>query len=169
MFQTIKEKVADFGLIDPIAMKNAEAHQYLYLPVRLFIVLNQTTPDPIQHKEVESGLREAVGQADWHEKGIASSADYLLHIFEDGREMLRETLMQDEDTNLERVQRLRCTVGKVHVRIGSAIATLPCSHWFHETCIVAWLEQANICPSCDKKVYSEDLSAPDLAAEMSST
>jgi E3 ubiquitin-protein ligase RNF115/126 len=25
---------------------------------------------------------------------------------------------------------------------------LPCSHWFHDTCILPWLEQSQTCPTC---------------------
>ncbi|XP_031489647.1 uncharacterized protein LOC116257174 [Nymphaea colorata] len=41
-----------------------------------------------------------------------------------------------------------CVVCQDEVGTGDRIAKMPCSHEFHEVCILAWLERAPSCPTC---------------------
>jgi hypothetical protein len=166
------ETVAGFGLKDLDVAGKFEADRYLHLPIRLFIALNRKAPDLIHADPIETDpslraypfdkAREAVAYSDWHKKGILSSSDYLRTIFQDDGRIFQEISSPDgEKWTPERIrlfnrQRIpSCQVCMNFVHMGSPIATLPCSHWFHEPCIVAWLQEINICPSCDAAVYDE--------------
>ncbi|KUJ23554.1 uncharacterized protein LY89DRAFT_663965 [Mollisia scopiformis] len=143
-----------------------EAEQYLYLPLRLFKAMNRLSVDPmIFWGGVDIGLKHidgasvAVDHSTWQEKGISSSYDYLKRLFEDDGRTLEEiatgdpvSMAQINDANLKG----ECAVCLTHIPAGSDIIVLPCSHWFHETCVVAWLQEINTCPQCGVLVYSED-------------
>ena len=48
-----------------------------------------------------------------------------------------------------------CSVCMDDVHIGDEVVSLPCSHWFHETCASAWLSEHNTCPICRKGIDSQ--------------
>ena len=41
-----------------------------------------------------------------------------------------------------------CPICIDKVKVGEVAAFLPCKHWFHDDCIVLWLEEHNTCPIC---------------------
>lgn len=41
-----------------------------------------------------------------------------------------------------------CTICIDGMKVGEVVVTLPCSHLFHEECVVLWLKQHNTCPVC---------------------
>ena len=41
-----------------------------------------------------------------------------------------------------------CTICIQDVHIGEEVVVLPCSHWFHEDCIIYWLREHGTCPIC---------------------
>ncbi|KAE8440569.1 hypothetical protein EG329_007227 [Mollisiaceae sp. DMI_Dod_QoI] len=165
------ELIADLVPKAKTITMNVEAGQYLYLPVRLFIALHGITFDPIyptpsEGSALEPGIRqrnidaarEAVGASSWNTNGIQSSCGYLRVLFQDDGRTFKEVSAEDAESlpdpclaNLEG----RCAVCMNHVHTDDEITVLPCSHWFHETCVVAWLEEVNTCPSCQAVVYNE--------------
>lgn len=40
--------------------------------------------------------------------------------------------------------------------IGEGLCTLPCGHFFHESCIRPWLEENNTCPTCRTMLPTSD-------------
>ncbi|KAH8656146.1 hypothetical protein BGZ60DRAFT_532463 [Tricladium varicosporioides] len=59
-----------------------------------------------------------------------------------------------------------CSVCMDDVHTGDEVVSLPCSHWFHETCAGAWLSEHNTCPICRKGIDSEP-SGPGAASSSS--
>lgn len=47
-----------------------------------------------------------------------------------------------------------CSICMDAVELGTEVTVLPCTHWFHYTCIEAWLTQHNTCPHCRRGIAS---------------
>lgn len=47
-----------------------------------------------------------------------------------------------------------CSICMDMVELGTEVTVLPCTHWFHFTCIEAWLIQHNTCPHCRRSIDS---------------
>ncbi|KAJ5991411.1 hypothetical protein N7499_003827 [Penicillium canescens] len=45
-----------------------------------------------------------------------------------------------------------CSICMDAVELGTEVTVLPCEHWFHFTCIEAWLIQHNTCPHCRRSI-----------------
>lgn len=45
-----------------------------------------------------------------------------------------------------------CSICMENVEIGTEVTTLPCNHWFHKDCVVAWLKEHDTCPHCRKPI-----------------
>jgi E3 ubiquitin-protein ligase RNF115/126 len=48
-----------------------------------------------------------------------------------------------------------CSICMDAVEVGEPITILPCKHWFHESCIKAWLVEHDTCPHCRKGITPE--------------
>ncbi|KAJ5928455.1 RING finger domain protein [Penicillium verhagenii] len=47
-----------------------------------------------------------------------------------------------------------CSICMDMVELGTEVTVLPCTHWFHFSCIEAWLVQHNTCPHCRRSIDS---------------
>ncbi|KAJ5190581.1 uncharacterized protein N7498_009566 [Penicillium cinerascens] len=47
-----------------------------------------------------------------------------------------------------------CSICMDAVELDTEVTVLPCTHWFHYTCIEAWLTQHNTCPHCRRGIDS---------------
>ncbi|KAJ5287327.1 hypothetical protein N7478_003013 [Penicillium angulare] len=47
-----------------------------------------------------------------------------------------------------------CSICMEAVEIDTEVTVLPCTHWFHFSCIEAWLNQHNTCPHCRRSIDS---------------
>lgn len=45
-----------------------------------------------------------------------------------------------------------CSICMDEVNIGEEVTVLPCKHWFHHTCVGAWLKEHDTCPHCRKGI-----------------
>jgi E3 ubiquitin-protein ligase RNF115/126 len=45
-----------------------------------------------------------------------------------------------------------CSICMDNVEVGTDVTTLPCNHWFHRDCVVAWLKEHDTCPHCRKAI-----------------
>lgn len=45
-----------------------------------------------------------------------------------------------------------CSICMDSVKLGDQVTVLPCTHWFHEVCITAWLKEHDTCPHCRKGI-----------------
>lgn len=53
-----------------------------------------------------------------------------------------------------------CSVCMDDVVLDEEVVSLPCSHWFHETCVKAWLSEHNTCPICRTGVARDGTAVP---------
>ncbi|CAK96392.1 uncharacterized protein An02g02180 [Aspergillus niger] len=59
--------------------------------------------------------------------------------------------------------RAECSICMDAVELGTEVTVLPCSHWFHYSCIELWLNQHNTCPHCRRSIdapQSESANSP---------
>ncbi|XP_070702464.1 E3 ubiquitin-protein ligase RNF115 isoform X2 [Pempheris klunzingeri] len=56
--------------------------------------------------------------------------------------------------------RLECPVCREEYSLGESVRKLPCLHYFHNECIVPWLELHDTCPVCRKSLDGVDNSLP---------
>lgn len=45
-----------------------------------------------------------------------------------------------------------CSICMDEVNIGEVVTELPCKHWFHHSCVSAWLIEHDTCPHCRKGI-----------------
>ncbi|RMZ83289.1 hypothetical protein DV738_g1253, partial [Chaetothyriales sp. CBS 135597] len=45
-----------------------------------------------------------------------------------------------------------CSICMDDVEVGSTVTELPCKHWFHGDCVIAWLKEHDTCPHCRKPI-----------------
>lgn len=43
---------------------------------------------------------------------------------------------------------LTCSICLAELSVGSKATRLPCSHFYHEECVMKWLDRSNTCPLC---------------------
>lgn len=56
-----------------------------------------------------------------------------------------------------RTDKVICAVCKDDVNVGEEVTRLPCSHHYHEDCIVPWLSIRNTCPVCRYELPTDDV------------
>lgn len=49
-----------------------------------------------------------------------------------------------------------CAVCKEEIRVGDRLTSLPCTHCYHQDCIVPWLNLRNTCPLCRYELPADD-------------
>ncbi|ETN45890.1 uncharacterized protein HMPREF1541_00071 [Cyphellophora europaea CBS 101466] len=49
-----------------------------------------------------------------------------------------------------------CSICMDNVEMDAEVTTLPCNHWFHEECVVAWLKEHDTCPHCRKPITNPE-------------
>jgi E3 ubiquitin-protein ligase RNF115/126 len=47
-----------------------------------------------------------------------------------------------------------CSICMDNVELGTEVTSLPCNHWFHGDCVVAWLKEHDTCPHCRSPISS---------------
>ncbi len=57
-----------------------------------------------------------------------------------------------------------CSICMDAVQVGDQVTVLPCTHWFHETCITAWLKEHDTCPHCRKGISTSQPEATGSAS-----
>ncbi|KAE8442727.1 hypothetical protein EG329_002918 [Mollisiaceae sp. DMI_Dod_QoI] len=167
----LERRTLNFNLNAELAVRRNEksaVEQYLYLPLRLFVAISAKL-DPIAttvswtstaiDMDADMEAQLAVGQPAWLTAGINTSADYLKGLFQDSGNHLTEVCMEN---NMDR----SCNVCKAYVPYGHEVVVLPCGHWFHEACAVAWLREINTCPTCREVIYEEPVSRPEVPVDI---
>ncbi len=60
-----------------------------------------------------------------------------------------------------------CSICMENVEIGNNVTELPCNHWFHGDCVVAWLKEHDTCPHCRKPITKPEEQQPESARRRS--
>jgi E3 ubiquitin-protein ligase RNF115/126 len=60
-----------------------------------------------------------------------------------------------------------CSICMDEVNIGEEVTELPCKHWFHHTCVSAWLLEHDTCPHCRKGITKAPEGGPNAQASAS--
>ncbi|EGD87323.2 hypothetical protein H112_05862 [Trichophyton rubrum D6] len=47
-----------------------------------------------------------------------------------------------------------CSICMDNVELDTEVTMLPCKHWFHESCITAWLNEHDTCPHCRQGIMA---------------
>lgn len=45
-----------------------------------------------------------------------------------------------------------CSICMDNVELGEEMTVLPCKHWFHGSCVTAWLKEHDTCPHCRRPI-----------------
>ncbi|KAK9940101.1 hypothetical protein M0R45_016776 [Rubus argutus] len=61
-----------------------------------------------------------------------------------------------EKTRAEVSSTTVCTVCMEEIMVGSEATCMPCSHLYHQDCIVEWLQKSGVCPSCKFRMPTDD-------------
>jgi E3 ubiquitin-protein ligase RNF115/126 len=61
-----------------------------------------------------------------------------------------------------------CSICMDNVEIGSDVTLLPCNHWFHGDCVVAWLKEHDTCPHCRQPITKPEDRPPGESRRRSS-
>lgn len=49
-----------------------------------------------------------------------------------------------------------CSICMDSVELGDEVTFLPCKHWFHGPCVIAWLKEHDTCPHCRQPITPPD-------------
>ncbi|KAL2089923.1 hypothetical protein ACEWY4_014611 [Coilia grayii] len=105
----------------------------------------------------------------WGANGLDAIITQLLNQFENtgpppaDREKIKN-LPTVEITDEHVGSGLECPVCKEDYSAGESVRQLPCTHLFHNDCIVPWLEQHDTCPVCRKSLSGQNtaMDPPDV-------
>lgn len=61
-----------------------------------------------------------------------------------------------------------CSICMDEVNIGETVTELPCKHWFHHSCVSAWLIEHDTCPHCRKGITKNPEGGANAQASASS-
>eukprot|EP00919_Chromeraceae_sp_WS-2016_P012301 GHVR01028731.1.p2 GENE.GHVR01028731.1~~GHVR01028731.1.p2 ORF type:complete len:172 (-),score=51.78 GHVR01028731.1:193-708(-) len=50
---------------------------------------------------------------------------------------------------------VKCSVCQCDLTVRGKAKVMPCGHYFHQECIIEWLERHNTCPTCRSELPSE--------------
>lgn len=62
-----------------------------------------------------------------------------------------------------------CSICMDEVNIGEEVTELPCKHWFHHSCVSAWLLEHDTCPHCRQGITKQPEGGSDAQASASGT
>lgn len=102
-----------------------------------------------------------LGDYAWGREGLDTIVTQLLNQMEtSGPPPLAKDKIEDipkVNISAEEVERkLQCSVCWEDFKINEKVRKLPCSHLYHEDCIVPWLNLHGTCPICRKSLNGEE-------------
>ncbi|KAH8420925.1 hypothetical protein KR222_009841 [Zaprionus bogoriensis] len=107
------------------------------------------------------------GDYAWGREGLDTIVTQMLNQMETSGPPPLSTQRINEIPNVrisaEEVERkMQCSVCWDDFKLDETVRKLPCSHLYHENCIVPWLNLHSTCPICRKSLANDDESADDV-------
>lgn len=110
----------------------------------------QTLPRCCWEEEVEEPFLE---------RALMASREQAERLFKPVVRATDSSIKKLEDVIVGDRERGPCPVCLENFIVGSHVTRMPCSHMFHGTCILSWLNKSHVCPLCRFQLPSE-YSAP---------
>lgn len=110
----------------------------------------QTLPRCCWEEEVEEPFLE---------RALMASREQAERLFKPVVRATESSIKKLEDVIVGDRERGPCPVCLENFTVGSHVTRMPCSHTFHRTCILSWLNKSHVCPLCRFQLPSE-YSAP---------
>lgn len=110
----------------------------------------QTLPRCCWEEEVEEPFLE---------RALMASREQAERLFKPVVRATDSSIKKLEDVIVGDRERGPCPVCLENFTVGSHVTRMPCSHTFHRTCILSWLNKSHVCPLCRFQLPSE-YSAP---------
>lgn len=110
----------------------------------------QTLPRCCWEEEVEEPFLE---------RALMASREQAERLFKPVVRATESSIKKLEDVIVGDRERGPCPVCLENFTVGSHVTRMPCSHVFHRTCILSWLNKSHVCPLCRFQLPSE-YSAP---------
>lgn len=93
------------------------------------------------------------------ERALMASREQAERLFKPVVRAAESSIKKLEDVIVGDRERGPCPVCLENFTVGSHVTRMPCSHMFHRTCILSWLNKSHVCPLCRFQLPSE-YSAP---------
>ncbi|CAO1338829.1 unnamed protein product [Diamesa serratosioi] len=103
------------------------------------------------------------GDYAWGREGLDSIVTQLLNQMDNAgpppleKEKIAEIPKVEVTLHQVEKEKLQCSVCWDDFKLNETVRKLPCTHIFHECCIIPWLELHGTCPICRKSLNSEHL------------
>lgn len=106
----------------------------------------QTLPRCCWEEEVEEPFLE---------RALMASREQAERLFKPVVRATESSIKKLEDVIVGDRERGPCPVCLENFTVGSHVTRMPCSHMFHRTCILSWLNKSHVCPLCRFQLPSE--------------
>ena len=102
---------------------------------------------------------EEVVEEPFLERALMASREQAERLFKPVVRATESSIKKLKDVIVSDRERGPCPVCLENFTVGSHVTRMPCSHTFHRTCILSWLNKSHVCPLCRFQLPSE-YSAP---------
>ena len=102
---------------------------------------------------------EEVVEEPFLERALMASREQAERLFKPVVRATESSIKKLKDVIVGDRERGPCPVCLENFTVGSHVTRMPCSHTFHRTCILSWLNKSHVCPLCRFQLPSE-YSAP---------
>ncbi|KAK9925978.1 hypothetical protein M0R45_023234 [Rubus argutus] len=108
-------------------------------------------PDNMYLKTIPMVVSLKVGQELVLESELPEFPDHVIRFVPTRKSAIQGMLERVEIQGCDQ----QCMVCLDEIPKGSEAACMPCSHVYHESCIVNWLDKSNLCPLCRFEMPAE--------------
>ncbi|PRQ33512.1 putative aminoacyltransferase, E1 ubiquitin-activating enzyme [Rosa chinensis] len=153
--------------------KNLRSVELEYNPHSMWVAINKELQDlqvPIQVRAaiedpILKGTRVARADSSYDARKylhMEVAIDFRVGVF-DGISEYEPAFVPASEASIKKLGKTRaevsstmCTVCMEEMMVGSEATRMPCSHLYHESCIVEWLQKSGVCPSCKFRMPTDD-------------